>query len=179
MWDSTLAWKHWWIYLAGSLMKEKVNLQDALQMPSLFHTMHYSNWRLCPSSEDPVSGGTLGPYGSIRCILRFQWLHKPIRKSVYPSTVVGIPPCEMHAPNHGKRFPGLSDCITAEIEDFHMPQAGLPIILLLWKIIRHTRQGKKVIGSLLGAGQICLQNHCGCERWKQHRIYRELILHII
>jgi 4-hydroxy-3-polyprenylbenzoate decarboxylase len=80
------------------------------------------------------------------------------RKAVYPATVVGIPPMEDEwlAKATEKIFlPPLRMAILPETEDFHMPSPGVAHNLLIVKISKsYPGQGKKVISSLMGAGQM-------------------------
>jgi 4-hydroxy-3-polyprenylbenzoate decarboxylase len=80
------------------------------------------------------------------------------RKAVYPATVVGIPPMEDEwlAKATEKIFlPPLRMAILPEAEDFHMPSPGVAHNLLIVKISKsYPGQGKKVISSLMGAGQM-------------------------
>ncbi len=80
------------------------------------------------------------------------------RNAVYPATIVGIPPMEdaWLAKATEKIFLApLRLAILPEIEDFHMPAAGVAHNLVIVKIRKsYPGQGKKVISSLLGAGQM-------------------------
>ncbi|HUX56979.1 MAG TPA: menaquinone biosynthesis decarboxylase [Bacteroidales bacterium] len=78
--------------------------------------------------------------------------------AVYPATIVGIPPQEdaLLARTTEKIFLApVRMTILPEIEDFHMPDAGIAHNLVIVKINKaYPGQGMKVISSLFGAGQM-------------------------
>ncbi len=80
------------------------------------------------------------------------------KKAVFPATVVGIPPQEdvWLAKATEKIFLSpVKMAIQPEIEDFHMPDAGVAHNLIIVKISKtYPGQGMKVINSLAGAGQM-------------------------
>jgi len=78
--------------------------------------------------------------------------------AVYPATIVGIPPQEdaWFARATEKIFLApVRLALQPEITDFHMPDAGVAHNLVVVKINKtYPGQGKKVISSLFGAGQM-------------------------
>lgn len=78
--------------------------------------------------------------------------------AVYPATIVGIPPQEdaYLAKATEKIFLSpIKLSLQPEIEDLHMPDAGVAHNLVLAKIRKsYPGQGMKIINSLLGAGQM-------------------------
>ncbi len=150
--------------LAGFLRKKRVKLVRCL-----------TNDLYVPSDADIVIEGYVdpaeelvleGPFGDhtgfysladfyprfhVTCITHSQ-------KAVYPATIVGIPPMEdaWLAKATEKIFLApLRLAILPEIEDLHMPAAGVAHNLVIVKIRKsYPGQGKKVISSLLGAGQM-------------------------
>lgn len=113
--------------------------------------------------EDPVWEGPFGdhtgfysladwyPRFHVTCITHS-------RDAVYPATIVGIPPQEdaFIAIATEKIFiEPVKLAIQPEVEDFHMPHAGVAHNLLVVKIRKsYPGQGMKVISSLAGAGQM-------------------------
>ena len=79
-------------------------------------------------------------------------------KAVYPATIVGIPPQEDAWIARATERLFLSPVrmtLQPEIEDFHMPDAGIAHNLVIVKIKKsYPGQGMKVINSLSGAGQM-------------------------
>jgi len=114
-------------------------------------------------TEDPVWEGPFGdhtgfysladwyPRFHVTCITH-------ARDAVYPATIVGIPPQEdaWLADATEKIFvEPVKLAIQPEIEDFHMPSAGVAHNLMIVKIKKsYPGQGMKVISSLSGAGQM-------------------------
>jgi len=80
------------------------------------------------------------------------------KNAVYPATVVGIPPMEdawLIRATEKIFLPPLRLVIQPEIEDLHMPDAGVAHNLAVVRIRKtYPGQGKKVINSLSGAGQM-------------------------
>jgi 4-hydroxy-3-polyprenylbenzoate decarboxylase len=80
------------------------------------------------------------------------------RNAVYPATVVGIPPQEdaFLAMATEKIFLApVKLTLQPEIEDIHMPDAGVAHNLVVVRIKKsYSGQGMKVINSLFGAGQM-------------------------
>ena len=80
------------------------------------------------------------------------------KKAVYPATIVGIPPQEdawLTKATERIFLTPIKITLQPEIEDFHMPDAGIAHNLVIVKINKtYPGQGMKVINSLLGAGQM-------------------------
>ncbi len=85
------------------------------------------------------------------------------KKAVYPATIVGIPPHEdaWLAKATEKIFLSpIKMTLQPEIEDFHMPDAGVAHNLVVIKIKKsYPGQGMKVISSLSGAGQMMFSKY--------------------
>ena len=150
--------------LAGFLRKRKVGLVKCL-----------TNDLYVPGDADIVIEGYVdpsepffmeGPFGdhtgfysladlypvfNVTCITHSE-------KAVYPATVVGIPPMEdaWLAKATEKLFlTPVRLAIQPEVTDFHFPEAGVAHNLTIVKIDKkYPGQGKKVVNSLLGAGQM-------------------------
>jgi 4-hydroxy-3-polyprenylbenzoate decarboxylase len=79
-------------------------------------------------------------------------------KAVYPATIVGVPPQEDSWIAKATERLFLSPVrltMLPEVEDFHMPDAGIAHNLVIVKIKKsYPGQGMKVISSLSGAGQM-------------------------
>jgi menaquinone biosynthesis decarboxylase, SCO4490 family len=105
-------------------------------------------------------------------------------KAVYPATIVGIPPMEdawLTKATEKIFLAPLKLALQPEIEDFHMPDAGTAHNLVVVKIHKnYPGQGKKVINSLFGAGQMMFTKYLVVVNGEVDiRNYRELIIHII
>jgi 4-hydroxy-3-polyprenylbenzoate decarboxylase len=114
-------------------------------------------------SEEPVWEGPFGdhtgfysladwyPRFHVTCITHS-------RDAVYPATIVGIPPQEdtFLAKATEKIFLSpIKLTLQPEVEDLHMPDAGVAHNLVVVKIRKtYPGQGMKVINSLFGAGQM-------------------------
>lgn len=85
------------------------------------------------------------------------------KNAIYPATIVGIPPNEdaWFIKATEKIFlPPLKIALQPEIEDFHMPRAGVAHNLVIVKINKsYPGQGRKAIGSFYGAGQLMLTKY--------------------
>jgi 4-hydroxy-3-polyprenylbenzoate decarboxylase len=106
------------------------------------------------------------------------------RNAVYPATIVGIPPMEdaWLAKATEKIFLApLKLVLQPEILDFHMPDAGTAHNLVVVKIQKsYPGQGRKVINSLFGAGQMMFTKYLTVVSGEVDiRNYGELILHIL
>ncbi len=150
--------------LAGFLKKKKVRLvrciTNDLFVPSDADIVIEG---YVDPAEEPVMEGPFGdhtgfysladwyPRFHVTCITHS-------RNAVYPATIVGIPPMEdtWFTKATEKIFLApLKLIIQPEIEDFHMPDAGVAHNLVIVKIKKsYPGQGKKVINALLGAGQM-------------------------
>lgn len=105
------------------------------------------------------------------------------KDAIYPATIVGIPPnedaCFIKATE--KIFlPPLKIAIQPEIEDFHMPEAGVAHNLVIVKINKsYPGQGRKAIGSFYGAGQLMLTKYLIIVSGDVDiRSYRDLAIHV-
>jgi 4-hydroxy-3-polyprenylbenzoate decarboxylase len=80
------------------------------------------------------------------------------KKAVYPATIVGIPPQEdawIARATERLFLAPVKMTLQPEIEDFHMPDAGVAHNLVIVKIRKnYPGQGMKVLSSLAGAGQM-------------------------
>jgi len=80
------------------------------------------------------------------------------KKAVYPATIVGIPPQEdawLTKATERIFLTPIKLTLQPEIEDFHLPDAGVAHNLVIVKINKtYPGQGMKVINSLFGAGQM-------------------------
>ena len=104
-------------------------------------------------------------------------------KAVYPATIVGIPPQEdawIAKATERLFLSPLRMTLQPEIEDFHMPDAGVAHNLVVVKIRKsYPGQGMKVIGSLSGAGQLMFTKYMIVVSGDINiRNYKELILHV-
>jgi 4-hydroxy-3-polyprenylbenzoate decarboxylase len=139
-------------------------------------------------AEDPVWEGPFGdhtgfysladwyPRFHVTCITHS-------KKAVYPATIVGIPPQEdaFLAKATEKLFlPPIRMTIQPEIEDIHIPDAGVAHNLVIVKIIKsYPGQGMKVISSLSGAGQMMFTKYLVVVSGNINiRNYKELLAHV-
>jgi 4-hydroxy-3-polyprenylbenzoate decarboxylase len=139
-------------------------------------------------AEDPVWEGPFGdhtgfysladwyPRFHVTCITHS-------KKAVYPATIVGIPPQEdaFFAKATEKLFlPPIRMTIQPEIEDIHMPDAGVAHNLVIVKIRKsYPGQGMKVISSLSGAGQMMFTKYLVVVSGNiDIRNYKELMAHV-
>jgi 4-hydroxy-3-polyprenylbenzoate decarboxylase len=104
------------------------------------------------------------------------------KKAVYPATIVGVPPHEdaWLAKTTEKVFLSpVRMTIQPEIEDFHMPDAGVAHNLVIVKIKKtYPGQGMKVISSLFGAGQMMFTKYLVVVSGDiDIRNYKELLVH--
>jgi 4-hydroxy-3-polyprenylbenzoate decarboxylase len=176
--------------LAGFLRKKKVKLVKCI-----------TNDLYVPSDADIVIEGYVdpaeelvweGPFGDhtgfyslagwyprfhITCITHS-------RNAVYPATVVGVPPHEdawLIKATEKIFLAPVRLAVQPEIEDFHMPAAGVAHNLVIVKIKKtYQGQGKKVISSLFGTGQMMFTKYLVVVSGSVDiRNYRELILHVL
>jgi 4-hydroxy-3-polyprenylbenzoate decarboxylase len=103
--------------------------------------------------------------------------------AVYPATIVGIPPQEdsFLAKTTEKIFLApVKITLLPEVEDFHMPDAGVAHNLVIVKINKnYPGQGMKVINSLFGAGQMMFTKYMVVVSGNVDiRNYPELMKHI-
>jgi 4-hydroxy-3-polyprenylbenzoate decarboxylase len=80
------------------------------------------------------------------------------KKAVYPATIVGVPPQEdawISKATERIFLTPIKLTLQPEIEDLHMPDAGVAHNLIIVRINKnYSGQGMKVINSLFGAGQM-------------------------
>jgi 4-hydroxy-3-polyprenylbenzoate decarboxylase len=105
------------------------------------------------------------------------------KNAVFPATVVGVPPHEdaWLAKATEKIFLSpVKMALQPEIEDFHMPDAGVAHNLVIIKIRKsYPGQGMKVISSLSGAGQMMFSKYMIVVSGNiDIRNYSELVPHI-
>ena len=103
--------------------------------------------------------------------------------AIYPATIVGIPPQEDAWIAKATERLFLSPVrltIQPEIEDFHMPDAGIAHNLVIVKINKsYPGQGMKVINSLSGAGQMMFTKYMIVVSGDiDIRDYKLLLLHV-
>jgi 4-hydroxy-3-polyprenylbenzoate decarboxylase len=175
--------------LAGFLRKKKVKLvrciTNDIYVPSDADIVLEG---YVDPAEDPVWEGPFGdhtgfysladwyPEFHISCITHS-------KKAVYPATVVGVPPHEdaWLAKATEKIFLSpVKMALQPEIEDFHMPDAGVAHNLVIVKIRKsYPGQGMKVISSLSGAGQMMFSKYLLVVSGNTDiRNYRELASHV-
>jgi 4-hydroxy-3-polyprenylbenzoate decarboxylase len=176
--------------LAGFLRKKKVKLVKCI-----------TNDLYVPNDADIVIEGYVdpaeelvweGPFGDhtgfyslagwyprfhITCIT-----HSP--NAVYPATVVGVPPHEdawLIKATEKIFLAPVRLAVQPEIEDFHMPAAGVAHNLVIVKIKKtYQGQGKKVISSLFGTGQMMFTKYLVVVSGNVDiRNYRELVMHTL
>ena len=104
-------------------------------------------------------------------------------KAIYPATIVGIPPKEdtwIAKATERLFLSPVRMTLQPEVEDFHMPDAGIAHNLLIIKIKKtYPGQGMKVISSLTGAGQMMFTKYMIVVSGDINiRNYRELLIHI-
>ncbi|MCE5346368.1 MAG: menaquinone biosynthesis decarboxylase [Bacteroidales bacterium] len=150
--------------LAGFLRKKKVSLVRCL-----------TNELYVPDDADIIIEGYVdpaeepaweGPFGDHTGFYSLaDWYPKfhvtcitHSKNAVYPATIVGVPPQEdaWLAKATEKIFLApVKMTIQPEIEDLHMPEAGVAHNLVIVKIKKsYPGQGMKVINALFGAGQM-------------------------
>lgn len=139
-------------------------------------------------AEEPVWEGPFGDHTGFYSLA--DWYPKfhvtcitHSKKAVYPATIVGIPPQEdaWLAKATEKIFLSpVKMTIQPEIEDFHMPDAGIAHNLLIVKIKKtYPGQGMKVISSLFGAGQMMFTKYLIVVSGDINiRNYKKLLVHV-
>ena len=150
--------------LAGFLRKKKVKLvkciSNDIYVPSDCDIVIEG---YVDPSEEPVWEGPFGdhtgfysladwyPRFHVTCITN-------ARDAVYPATIVGVPPQEdafLARTTEMLFLTPIRLALLPEVEDIHMPDAGVAHNLVIVKIRKsYSGQGMKVINSLLGAGQM-------------------------
>ena len=80
------------------------------------------------------------------------------KNAVYPATIVGIPPQEdawIAVATEKLFLPPIQISMIPELQDMHMPEAGVAHNIALFSINNeYPGQGKKVLNSIWGAGQM-------------------------
>ncbi len=139
-------------------------------------------------AEDPVWEGPFGDHTGFYSLA--DWYPKfhitcitHSKKAVYPATIVGVPPHEdaWLAKATEKIFLSpVKMALQPEIEDFHMPDAGVAHNMVIIKIRKsYPGQGMKVISSLSGAGQMMFSKYLVVVSGDiDIRNYRELVSHV-
>jgi len=150
--------------LAGFLRKKKVNMvrciTNDLFVPEDADIILEG---YVDPAEDPVWEGPFGDHTGFYSLA--DWYPKfhvtcitHSDEAIYPATIVGIPPQEdawMAKATERLFLSPVRMTIQPEIEDFHMPVAGIAHNLVIVKINKsYPGQGMKVISSLSGAGQM-------------------------
>ena len=105
-------------------------------------------------------------------------------KAVYPATIVGIPPQEDALIAKATERLFLSPVrmtLLPEVEDFHMPDAGIAHNLVIVKIKKsYPGQGMKVLNSLSGAGQMMFTKYMIVVSGDINiRNYKDLLSHVL
>lgn len=105
-------------------------------------------------------------------------------KAIYPATIVGIPPQEdawIAKATERLFLSPVRMTLQPEIEDFHMPDAGIAHNLVIVKIRKsYPGQGMKVLSSLSGAGQMMFTKYMiVVSGIVDIRNYRDLFLHVM
>jgi 4-hydroxy-3-polyprenylbenzoate decarboxylase len=175
--------------LAGFLRKKKVKmvrcLTNELYVPADADIVIEG---YVDPAEEPVWEGPFGDHTGFYSLA--DWYPKfhvtcitHSKKAVYPATIVGVPPQEdaWLAKATEKIFLSpVKMTLQPEIEDFHMPDAGIAHNLVIVRIRKsYPGQGMKVISSLSGAGQMMFTKYLVVVSGDINiRNYRELLVHI-
>lgn len=104
-------------------------------------------------------------------------------EAVYPTTIVGVPPQEdawLTKATEKIFLAPLRFTLQPEVTDFHIPDAGVAHNLVIVKINKtYPGQGKKVISSLFGAGQMMFTKYLVVVSGALDiRSYRDLLIYI-
>ena len=176
--------------LAGFLRKKKVNMVKCI-----------TNDLFVPEDADIILEGYVdpaedlvweGPFGDHTGFYSLaDWYPKfhvtcitHSNKAVYPATIVGIPPQEdawMAKATERLLLSPVRMTLQPEIEDFHMPDAGIAHNLVIVKIRKsYPGQGMKVLSSLSGAGQMMFTKYLVVVSGDINiRNYKELLFHVL
>ena len=105
------------------------------------------------------------------------------KKAIYPATIVGIPPNEdawLTKTTEKIFLHPVKMALQPEIEDFHMPAAGVAHNLVIIRISKtYPGQGMKVLSSLFGAGQMMFSKYMVVVSGDTDiRDYRQLASHV-
>ncbi len=140
-------------------------------------------------SEEPVWEGPFGDHTGFYSLA--DWYPKfhvtcitHSNKAVYPATIVGIPPQEdawIAKATERLFLAPVRMTLLPEIEDFHMPEAGIAHNLVVVRIKKsYPGQGMKVLGALSGAGQMMFTKYMVVVSGNiDIRNYKELLKYII
>jgi 4-hydroxy-3-polyprenylbenzoate decarboxylase len=175
--------------LAGFLRKKKVNMVQCI-----------TNDLFVPADADIIIEGFVdpaedmvweGPFGDHTGFYSLaDWYPKfhvtcitHSNKAVYPATIVGVPPQEdawIARATERLFLTPVKMTLQPELEDFHMPDAGIAHNLVIVKIKKsYPGQGMKVINSLSGAGQMMFTKYMIVVSGDVNiRNYKDLLLHI-
>ena len=175
--------------LAGFLRKKKVKMvrciTNELYVP--FDADIILEGYVDPA-EEPVWEGPFGDHTGFYSLA--DWYPKfhvtcitHSKKAVYPATIVGIPPQEdawLAMATEKIFLSPVKMTIQPEIEDFHMPDAGIAHNLVIVKIKKsYPGQGMKVVSSLSGAGQMMFTKYLVVVSGDiDIRNYKELLVHV-
>jgi 4-hydroxy-3-polyprenylbenzoate decarboxylase len=175
--------------LAGFLRKKKVKMvrciTNDLYVPSDADIILEG---FVDTMEDPVWEGPFGDHTGFYSLA--DWYPKfhitcitHSKKAVYPATIVGIPPQEdawLAKATERLFLAPVRMTIQPEIEDFHMPEAGIAHNLVIVKIKKnYPGQGMKVVSSLFGAGQMMFTKYLVVVSGDINiRDYAEVALHV-
>jgi 4-hydroxy-3-polyprenylbenzoate decarboxylase len=175
--------------LAGFLRKKKVNMvrciTNDLYVPEDADIILEG---FVDPAEDAVWEGPFGDHTGFYSLA--DWYPKfhitcitHSNKAVYPATIVGIPPQEDSWIAKATERLFLSPVrmtLQPEIEDFHMPEAGIAHNLVIVKINKsYPGQGMKVLSSLSGAGQMMFTKYMIVLSGDINiRNYNELLIHV-
>jgi len=176
--------------LAGFLRKKKVRLvkcfTNNLYVP--YDTDFVIEGYVDPA-EDPVWEGPFGDHTGFYSLAdRYPRFHVTCithsRNAVYPATVVGVPPHEdawLIKATEKIFLAPVKLAAQPEIEDMHMPPAGVAHNLAIVKISKsYPGQGKKVISSMLGTGQMMFTKYLVVVSGNVDiRNYRRLLQHVL
>jgi len=176
--------------LAGFLRKKKVKLVKCI-----------TSQLYVPSDADIVIEGYVdpseeqfmeGPFGDHTGFYSLSDLYPKFhvtclthsKRAVYPATIVGVPPMEDSwlAKATEKIFLApIKYALLPEVEDIHMPDAGVAHNLVIVKINKsYQGQGKKVINSLMGAGQMMFTKYLVVvSGMVDIRNYNDLFCHVV
>jgi len=175
--------------LAGFLRKKKVNMVRCI-----------TNDLFVPEDADIVLEGFVdpaedmvweGPFGDHTGFYSLSdWYPKfhvtcitHSNNAIYPATIVGVPPQEdawIAKATERLFLSPVKLTLQPEVEDFHMPVAGIAHNLVIVKIKKsYPGQGMKVISSLSGAGQMMFTKYMIVVSGNVNiRNYKDLLLHI-
>jgi 4-hydroxy-3-polyprenylbenzoate decarboxylase len=175
--------------LAGFLRKKRVRMvrciTNGLYVPSDADIILEG---YVDPSEEPVTEGPFGDHTGFYSLAdtypKFHVTCITHRKdAVYPATVVGVPPHEdawLAKATERIFLTPVKMTMLPEIEDFHMPSAGIAHNLVIVKIKKSfPGQGMKVINSLSGTGQMMFAKYLVVVSGDVDiRNYRELSVHL-